>query len=441
MGKISEELLLALAVKNSGGGGTSNYNDLSNKPQIAGTTLSGNKSLADLGIASATTVSGILDGASIDSFADVETALAGKQGTLTFDNTPTENSTNPVKSGGIYSALAGKADTGIVADDFDSTASYVIGNYCIENGKLYRFKANHSGAWSASDVDEIQITGELATLKSGLTNVDVALSVPENTGKNVLPLTLAGIKSANTGGTWNDNAYTYNGITYTVYTTDGRVIGIKADGTATDSYSRLFLCPDMNIVGFNGYKMNGCPEGGENKYSFVCQEVNSPWTIYGSDQGNGATISNAESSRNAMIFINVKVDIAVSDLYFYPMIRPATITDPTFAPYIPSVESRLEAVESGLNNKIMISNYPLNLVCLNDISVSFTNGDGITDVSSYIPSGYQISFVMASPVDTYTISVTGCSVYNNKKNIRIKCRTDFTGNADFNIMLFVRKSS
>ena len=36
-----------------GGGGTSNYNELSNKPQIAGTTLSGNKTLAQLGIAAA----------------------------------------------------------------------------------------------------------------------------------------------------------------------------------------------------------------------------------------------------------------------------------------------------------------------------------------------------------------------------------------------------
>ena len=132
--------------------------------ETSSTAYAGNK-----GKANADAIAAIKDGASIDSFADVETALAGKQDTLTFDNTPTENSTNPVKSGGIYSALAGKADTGIVADDFDSTASYVIGNYCIENGKLYRFKANHSGAWSASDVDEIQITGELATLKSGLT--------------------------------------------------------------------------------------------------------------------------------------------------------------------------------------------------------------------------------------------------------------------------------
>ena len=167
---LNDEILLGLIKKNGGSGGTTDYEALENLPEINSVELKGNKSLADLGIASATTVSGILDGASIDSFADVETALDGKQDTLTFDNMPTENSTNPVKSGGIYSALAGKADTGIVADDFDSTASYVIGNYCIENGKLYRFKANHSGAWSASDVDEIQITGELATLQSGLIN-------------------------------------------------------------------------------------------------------------------------------------------------------------------------------------------------------------------------------------------------------------------------------
>lgn len=36
----------------TGGGGTSNYNDLTNKPQIAGTTLSGNTSLATLGLTS-----------------------------------------------------------------------------------------------------------------------------------------------------------------------------------------------------------------------------------------------------------------------------------------------------------------------------------------------------------------------------------------------------
>lgn len=41
----------------------------------------------------------------------VNTAVSNKQDVLTFDNTPTENSNNPVTSGGVYTALAGKQDT------------------------------------------------------------------------------------------------------------------------------------------------------------------------------------------------------------------------------------------------------------------------------------------------------------------------------------------
>ena len=47
----------------------------------------------------------------------VNTALAGKQDTLTFDSAPTDGSTNPVESNGIYDALALKQDT----LTFDST--------------------------------------------------------------------------------------------------------------------------------------------------------------------------------------------------------------------------------------------------------------------------------------------------------------------------------
>lgn len=42
---------------------------------------------------------------------DVDNALANKQDILTFDNAPTENSTNPVTSGGVYAALSRKADS------------------------------------------------------------------------------------------------------------------------------------------------------------------------------------------------------------------------------------------------------------------------------------------------------------------------------------------
>ena len=39
---------------------------------------------------------------------EVDTLLGGKQDTLTFDNAPTANSSNPVKSGGVYTALDAK---------------------------------------------------------------------------------------------------------------------------------------------------------------------------------------------------------------------------------------------------------------------------------------------------------------------------------------------
>ena len=56
----------------------------------------------DSGFATTSDVSTAL--ADYTTTADLTTLLAAKQDTLTFDNAPTENSNNPVKSGGIYAA-------------------------------------------------------------------------------------------------------------------------------------------------------------------------------------------------------------------------------------------------------------------------------------------------------------------------------------------------
>lgn len=88
-----------------------------------------------------------------------------------IDSVLSGSSTNPVQNRVVKAALDEKADTELVASDFDATASYTAGNYCIYEGKFYRFKNNHSGAWAAADVDEIQIAGELSSIKSDLTNL------------------------------------------------------------------------------------------------------------------------------------------------------------------------------------------------------------------------------------------------------------------------------
>lgn len=52
MGKLPEEVLLGMIANAGGGGGTSDYSQLTNKPEINGVTLSGDKSASDLSLAS-----------------------------------------------------------------------------------------------------------------------------------------------------------------------------------------------------------------------------------------------------------------------------------------------------------------------------------------------------------------------------------------------------
>lgn len=67
-------------------------------------------------------------GGEIDAYTKSETnaLLAGKQDTLTFDNSPSPNSNNPVKSGGVYTALDGK---------FEKAGGTITGNVTF-NGSI-----------------------------------------------------------------------------------------------------------------------------------------------------------------------------------------------------------------------------------------------------------------------------------------------------------------
>ena len=58
---------------------------------------------------------------------DLQTQIDGKQNTLTFDTTPTNSSTNPVTSGGVYTALSGKADTDL--NNVSAGIDFVVETY------------------------------------------------------------------------------------------------------------------------------------------------------------------------------------------------------------------------------------------------------------------------------------------------------------------------
>ena len=124
-------------IPSSGGGGgtgTDNYNDLNNKPSINGTVLSGNKSLDNLGI----------------------------QAKLTFDSAPTEDSENPVESGGVYRALAGKQDT--ISDLSAIRSGAAAGATAVQPTALETALAQKQDALSSEQLDAVN---------SGITSADV----------------------------------------------------------------------------------------------------------------------------------------------------------------------------------------------------------------------------------------------------------------------------
>lgn len=62
-----------------------------------------------------------------DTFDSVYSQIDSKQAKLTFDSTPTQNSTNPVTSGGVYTALGNKANKATTLSGYGITDAYSSG--------------------------------------------------------------------------------------------------------------------------------------------------------------------------------------------------------------------------------------------------------------------------------------------------------------------------
>ena len=103
---------------------------------------------------------------------EISLLKSGKQNIS--DNTLT--TTDKTIVGAINELNANKSENTIIASAFNSETSYDVGDYCIYENKFYIFTSSHSGEWDSTDVTEIKVSEELATLKSGLTNVQTVAS-------------------------------------------------------------------------------------------------------------------------------------------------------------------------------------------------------------------------------------------------------------------------
>ena len=61
----------------------------------------------------------------------------------------------------INNALDTRATKSMIAPSFYSDISYEIGDYVVYQNQLYKFTANHTGAWSNADVTQVNVTDEI----------------------------------------------------------------------------------------------------------------------------------------------------------------------------------------------------------------------------------------------------------------------------------------
>lgn len=87
----------------------------------------------------------------------VQTAISGKQNTLTFDSAPTSASTNPVTSGGVYTALAAKLDSSTAESTYAKKTD--ITNVYKYKGSVATYAALPDTGLTAGDVYNVEADG------------------------------------------------------------------------------------------------------------------------------------------------------------------------------------------------------------------------------------------------------------------------------------------
>ena len=81
----------------------------------------------------------------------------------------------------VHDKLDMKIDGGLF-QEFDETATYAVGDYVIYNGYLYKMTHSHTGAWDASDAEQVDFMESL----EDLSDRELSFTDPNNDGNIVI---------------------------------------------------------------------------------------------------------------------------------------------------------------------------------------------------------------------------------------------------------------
>ena len=186
-------------------------------------------------------------------------------------------------------------------------------------------------------------------LTAGLQSKAALVDIVDGGAKNRLPFKdLANIKSMNTGGTWDGNAYTWNGVTFTINSD----FSVSADGTATGGNAVLVLSQTSGFsIEEGSWILSGCPEGGSSSTYNIA--------IAGMVSDTGSTAEFTAATKK-LVRIYVISGTTADGLIFKPMICSKAEWDisQAYQPYRPSYQElyeRILALEGGTASLSMAS--------------------------------------------------------------------------------------
>lgn len=317
----------------------------------------------------------------VDAINEIATALTGKQDTLTFDTTPTKDSTNPVTSGGIYDKFIKRSviPPGTSLDTITDFGTYY------QTDALSGFTGAPADAPAAAFILEVSARDVNTRVEQMIKTYD------STTGERIIYARVQ--TEASTWGAWcrytvnadqqrqeveigavanagakNLFKNTASSSTNVTVNSDGTVIVDTADAELTANLSKTI--GSFSGVSGEKYILSGCPSGGSS----------STWRITLSgvayDYGDGFEFTADGQAHSVIVW--VKSGQTISDLVFKPMIRSASITDSTFVPYAPT---NRELYDDQLQQEAAIG----------DVANSGAKNLWKLTIPSSLPSGFTIT--------------------------------------------------
>lgn len=156
-------------------------------------------------------------------------------------------------------------------------------------------------------------------------------------GKNLIPMTVAGIKALNTSGTWSGNIYTVNNTIFNVLTDGGdNVTGILVNRKPSSTWAEFHL-GEVAFVQDTSYKISSGTTGSTNSTYRLWTTSSRAFPVghrLSTDENLGENIAQvAYASEPCDVILAVNTNYTPNNLLIKPMVYLGSISDTSFEPY------------------------------------------------------------------------------------------------------------